>query len=154
MSEGRKTETELLVYPTILVMWLFPDRGNTSPYRELLQCLAFSLSCIISALASISGRRIKTGVLLCSLPSVSISPCGLESWKKLDPFWSILGQKALSNSIVKMMEKQGHHLPFRQEDFSCFCDSLEAVELKHQFLTLLVLASFVTCCMDSARAGK
>lgn len=66
----------------ILAMWLFPDRGKTSGYRKPVQCLAFSLSCIIPALASISGRSIETEVLFFFLPNVSISPCVLGSWKK------------------------------------------------------------------------
>lgn len=102
VSEGRCMEDELLVYYVILTMWLFPDKDKTFGYTELVQCLAFSLSCIKSTLASVSGRSFETGAFLYFLPLVSISPYVLETWKILDPFRSILGQKALC-SKVKLM---------------------------------------------------
>lgn len=57
-------EAELLVCYVILPTWLFPDKDKTSGYTELVQCLAFSLSCIIPTPESVSGRSFETGVFL------------------------------------------------------------------------------------------
>lgn len=55
-------EAEFMVYYVILTTWLFPDEDRSFEYIELVQCLAFSLSCIKPTLASVSGRSFETGV--------------------------------------------------------------------------------------------
>lgn len=77
-----------------------------------------------------------------SVPLVSISSYAWKSGKILDSLW---------NFKVKMMEKWHHHSSF-PEVLSCLCDT--SVDLKHFFLTLLLLAGFVTCCVDNARTGR
>lgn len=85
-----------------------PWQRQSFRYTELVQCLEFSLSCILPTPASISVRNFETGVFLYFLPIIGISPYVL---KILDSFCGILGQKSLCSSKVEMMEKWHHLLP-------------------------------------------
>lgn len=132
VSEGRSVEAEFLIYYVILTTRLVPDKNKTFGCPGIVQCLAFSLSCINTIPASASGRSFETGVFLYFLPIINICPSVL---KILDSFWSILGQKGLCSSKLKMVEKWHHHSSF-PEVFSCLSDI--SVDLKRLLLTLLL----------------